>query len=165
MKSKALDMPSDMPLLPMKFYEKIQKEDSDIVIQLQIFATLFNDTTKLRKMSNKEYKKKVAEYRSLLTEVLGMRESMLIRTELQADFDKLEFVGTIRKTGISVALIQTQGQKGHTVKVGTLIGPNLGVVKTIDAKKIVILERYRNYLGDVLSQDKKIEFKKQPLQG
>ena len=57
-KSKALDMPSDMPLLPMKFYEKIQKEDSDIVIQLQIFATLFNDTTKLRKMSNKEYKKK-----------------------------------------------------------------------------------------------------------
>ena len=107
----------------------------------------------------------MAEYRSLLTEVLGMRESMLIRTELQADFDKLDFVGTIRKTGISVALIQTQGQKGHTVKVGTLIGPNLGVVKTIDAKKIVILERYRNYLGEVLSQDKKIEFKKQPLQG
>ena len=57
-KSKDLDMPSDMPLLPMKFYEKIQKEDSDIVIQLQIFATLFNDTTKLRKMSTKEYKKK-----------------------------------------------------------------------------------------------------------
>ena len=164
-KSKDLDMPSDMPLLPMKFYEKIQKEDSDIVIQLQIFATLFNDTTKLRKMSNKEYKKKVAEYRSLLTEVLGMRESILIRTELQANFDKLEFVGTIRKTGISVALVQTQGQKGHTVKVGTLIGPNLGIVKTIDAEKIVILERYRNYLGEVLSQDKKIEFKKQPLQG
>ena len=66
-KSKDLDMPSDMPLLPMKFYEKIPKEDSDIVIQLQIFATLFNDTTKLRKMSNKKYKKKVAEYRSLLT--------------------------------------------------------------------------------------------------
>ena len=164
-KSKDLDMPSDMPLLPIKFYEKIQKEDSGIVIQLKIFAALFNNTAKLRKMRNEEYQKKVTEYRSLLNEILGMRESMLIRTELQADFDKLEFVGTLRKTGTSVALIQTQGQKGHTVKVGTLIGPNLGVVKTIDAKKIVILERYRNYLGEVLSQVKKIKFKKQPLQG
>ena len=83
----------------------------------------------------------------------------------KSDFDKIKFVGTLRKEGTTVALVQTDGQRGHTVKVGTLIGPNLGVVKTVDEKKIVILERYRNYLGEILSQLRNIEFKKNQLQG
>ena len=69
-KSKDLDLPSDMPLLPIKFYEKIQKEEPDIVIQLITFAALFNDTAKLRKMRNEEYQKKVTEYRSLLLSLI-----------------------------------------------------------------------------------------------
>ena len=160
-----LDKPSKMPLIPIKVYEKVKAEYPRMADQLNDFASIFNDESALRKMSNKEYRKKVSRYRSLLSEVLGMQEKMFIRTELQTDFNKMKFVGTLRKQGTAVALVQTEGQKGHTVKVGTLIGPNLGIVKTVDEKKIVILERYRNYLGEILSRVRNIEFKKNQLQG
>ena len=164
-KSYALETPEDMPLIPIKVYEKVKEEYPRMADQLNDFASIFNDQSALRKLSKKEYRKKVSRYRSLLSEVLGMQEKMFIRTELQTDFDKIKFVGTLRKEGITVALVQTEGQRGHTVKVGTLIGPNLGIVKTVDEKKIVILERYRNYLGEILSRPRNIEFKKNPLQG
>ena len=164
-KSYALETPEDMPLIPMKVYEKVKAEYPRMADQLNDFASIFNDQSALRKLSKKEYRKKVSRYRSLLSEVLGMQEKMFIRTELQTDFDKMKFVGTLRKEGTTVALVQTEGKRGHTVKVGTLIGPNLGIVKTVDEKKIVILERYRNYLGEILSRPRNIEFKKNPLQG
>ena len=164
-KSYALETPEDMPLIPIKVYEKVKAEYPRMADQLNDFASIFNDESALRKLSKKEYRKKVSRYRSLLSEVLGMQEKMFIRTELQTDFDKMKFVGTLRKEGTTVALVQTEGQRGHTVKVGTLIGPNLGIVKTVDEKKIVILERYRNYLGEILSRPRNIEFKKNPLQG
>ena len=36
---------------------------------------------------------------------------------------------------------------------------------TVDEKKIVILERYRNYLGEILSRLRNIESKKNSSQG
>jgi len=164
-KSYALETPEDMPLIPIKVYEKVKEEYPRMADQLNDFASIFNDQSALRKLSKKEFRKKVSRYRSLLSEVLVMQEKMFIRTELQTEFDKIKFVGTLRKEGTTVALVQTDGQRGHTVKVGTLIGPNLGVVKTVDEKKIVILERYRNYLGEILSRPRNIEFMKNPLQG
>ena len=164
-KSYALETPEDMPLIPIKVYERVKEEYPRMADQLNDFASIFNDQSALRKLSKKEYRKKVSRYRSLLSEVLGMQEKMFIRTELQTDFDKMKFVGTLRKEGTTVALVQTEGKRGHTVKVGTLIGPNLGIVKTVDEKKIVILERYRNYLGEILSRPRNIESKKNPLQG
>jgi len=157
--------PTKMPLIPIKVFEKVKVEHPKMADQLNDFASIFNDELALRKLSSKEYKKKVSGYRSLLSEVLGMRDDMFKLTELQTGFDKMKFVGTLRKEGITVALVQTEGQMGHTVKVGTLIGPNLGIVKTVDEKKIVILERYRNYLGEILSRPRYIEFEKNPLHG
>ena len=160
-----LDKPSKMPLIPIKVYVKVKEEYPKMVDRLNEFASIFNDESALRKLSKKKYRKKVSRYRSLLSEVLDMQEKMFIRTELQTDFNKMKFVGILRKEGATVALVQTEGQKGHTVKAGTLIGPNLGIVKTVDEKKIVVLERYRNYLGEILSQLRNIEFKKNQLQG
>ena len=164
-KSYKLETPEDMPLIPIKVYEKVKAEYPRMADQLNDFASIFNDESALRKLSKKKHRKKVSRYRSLLSEVLGMQEKMFIRTELQTDFDKMKFVGTLRKEGTTVALVQTEGKRGHTVKVGTLIGPNLGIVKTVDEKKIVILERYRNYLGEILSRPRNIEFKKNQLPG
>ena len=157
--------PTKMPLIPIKVFEKVKVKHPKMADQLNDFASIFNDELALRKLSKKEYKKKVSGYRSLLSEVLGMREDMFKLTKLQTGFDKMKFVGTLRKEGITVALVQTEGQMGHTVKVGTLIGPNLGIVKTVDENKIVILERYRNYLGEILSRPRYIEFEKNPLHG
>jgi len=164
-RSYRLKAPSKMPLIPIKVFEKIKAEYPRMADQLNDFASIFNDELALRKLSKKAYKKKVSSYRSLLSEVLGMRGEMFINTELQTDFDKMKFVGTLRKEGTTLALVQTEGRRGHTVKVGTLIGPNLGIVKTVDESKIVILERYRNYLGEILSRPRNIEFKKNPSQG
>lgn len=160
-----LDKPSKMPLIPIKIYEKVKDEYPKIVDRLNEFASMFNDKSALRKLSKKEYKKKVSSYRSLLSEVLSMQEKMFLRTELQTDLNKIKFVGILRKKGATVALVQTEGQKGHTVKAGTLIGPNLGIVKTVDENNIVILERYRNYLGEFLSRERSIKFKENQLQG
>ena len=160
-----LEVPSKMPLIPIEVFKKVKAEHPRIADQLNGFASFFNDKLALKKLSSKEYKNKVSGYRSLLSEVLGMRRDMFVSTELQTGFDKIKFVGTLRKQGRTVALVQTEGRKGHTVKVGTLIGPNLGIVKTVDENKIVILERYRNYLGEILSRPRKIEFKKNPLHG
>ena len=164
-RSNRFVVPTKMPLIPIKVFEKVKVEHPKMADQLNDFASIFNDELALRKLSKKEYKKKVSGYRSLLSEVLGMREDMFKLTELQTGFDKMKFVGTLRKEGITVALVQTEGQMGHTVKVGTLIGPNLGIVKTVDENKIVILERYRNYLGEILSRPRNIEFEKNPLHG
>jgi hypothetical protein len=164
-RSIGLEDPSGMPLIPIKVYEKVKAEYPRMADQLNDFASIFNDESALRKLSNKEYRKKVSRYRSLLSEVLGMQGKMFIRTDLQTGFDEMKFVGTLRKEGTTVALVQTEGQRGHTVKEGTLIGPNLGIVKTVDEKKIVILERYRNYLGEILSRLRNIESKKNSSQG
>ena len=164
-KSNRFKAPSKMPLIPIKVFEKIKAEYPRMADQLNDFASIFNDELALRKLSKKAYKKKVSSYRSLLSEVLGMRGEMFISTELQTGFDKMKFVGTLKKEGTTLALVQTEGQRGHTVKVGTLIGPNLGIVKTVNENKIVILERYRNYLGEILSRPRNIEFKKNPSQG
>ncbi len=164
-RSDELEAPSKMPLIPIKVYEKVKEEYPITADRLNDFASIFNDESALRKLSRKEYRKKVSRYRSLLSEVLGMQGKMFIRTELQTDFDKIKFVGTLRKKGTTLALVQTEGQKGHTVKAGTLIGPNLGIVKTVDENNIVILERYRNYLGEILSRERNIKFKKNQLQG
>ena len=87
-----LDKPSKMPLNPIKIYEKIKEEYPKMVDRLNEFASIFNDESALRKLSKKEYKKKVSRYRSLLSEVLGMQEKMFIRTELQTDFNNIKWL-------------------------------------------------------------------------
>ena len=164
-RSNQFKAPSEMPLIPIKVFERVKSEYPRMADQLYEFASIFNDELALNKLSSKEYKNKVSGYRSLLSEVLSIRGDMFIPTELQIGFDKMKFVGTFRKEGITLALIQTEGGRGHIVKVGSFIGPNLGIVKNVDEKKIVILERYRNYIGETLSRSRNIEFKKNPLNG
>ena len=60
----------------------------------------------------------------------------------------------------NAALIQTSSGNGYTVKIGSLIGPNLGVIKSIRMDKIIVIERYRNYLGEFISIKKNVVFKK-----
>jgi hypothetical protein len=162
-RSNQFKVPSEMPLIPIKVFEKVKTEHPRMADQLYEFASIFNDESALNKLSSKEYKKKVSAYRSLLSEILNMRGDMFIPTKLQIGFEKIKFVGTFRKEGTTLALIQTEGGRGHIVKAGTLIGPNLGIVKTVDKKKIIILERYRNYIGETLSRPRNIEFKKNRL--
>ncbi len=59
-----------------------------------------------------------------------------------------------------MALIETPDTKGHSVRVGTFVGPEYGVVQSIDEERIVVLEKFRKYDGQVISVTQYIEFPK-----
>jgi Tfp pilus assembly protein PilP len=80
-------------------------------------------------------------------------------------YDKLNFVGVISSKNKRIALIETEGSKGHSAKIGTLLGPNLGAVEVVREDRIIVIERYRNYLGEVLANKQNIEFSTPQLQG
>ena len=60
----------------------------------------------------------------------------------------------------AVALIETPDGFGHTVKIGSLLGPKYSVVKAIDEEKITLMERVRDYQGNIRTETKYIEFSK-----
>jgi Tfp pilus assembly protein PilP/Fe-S-cluster formation regulator IscX/YfhJ len=158
---KKRDKLTDMPLIPVKVYEEIQETDPKTLADLKRYAELFNDVAELQKMDEKKYGQAVSQYRGILRHAQGIGETMA-KTELQVDYDRLSFVGMIRKKDQRVALIQTQDRKGYTARVGTFMGPNLGVVEAIQKKRITIHERYRDYLGEELDKTQNIDFKIPP---
>jgi hypothetical protein len=155
---KKRDKLTDMPLIPVKVYEEIQETDPKTLADLKRYAELFNDVAELQKMDEKKYGQAVSQYRGILRHAQGIGETMA-KTELQVDYDRLSFVGMIRKKDQRVALIQTQDRKGYTARVGTFMGPNLGVVEAIQKNRITIHERYRDYLGEELDKTQNIDFK------
>lgn len=45
------------------------------------------------------------------------------------------------------AILEGPDGKGYFVKVGTLLGPNGGVIRRINKNNLVVEEKYRNYAG------------------
>ena len=58
-KSYKLETLEDMPLIPIKVYEKVKAEYLRMADRLNDFASIFNDESALRKMSNKEIAKEL----------------------------------------------------------------------------------------------------------
>ena len=150
--------PAGMPLIPMEVYKKIQNTDPKLEANLKYYEKLFNNKVELRKMTDKKYNEVVSRYRDILLRTQKIRESFL-KTELQIPYSKLVFVGIIYKNNQNLALVETQDHKGYAVRIGTFMGPNFGIVEDVNKKSIIIAERYRNYLGEVLEKKQDITFK------
>ena len=150
--------PAGMPLIPMVVYKKIQDTDPKMEANLKYYEKLFNNKAELGKMTDKKYNAVVSRYRDILLRTQKIRESFL-KTELQIPYSKLVFVGIIYKKNQNLALVETQDRKGYAVSIGTFMGPNLGIVEDVNKKSIIIAERYRNYLGEVLEKKQDITFK------
>ena len=150
--------PAGMPLIPMVVYKKIQDTDPKMEANLKYYEKLFNNKAELGKMTDKKYNAVVSRYRDVLLRTQKIRESFL-KTELQIPYSKLVFVGIIYKKNQNLALVETQDHKGYAVRIGTFMGPNLGIVEDVNKKSIIIAERYRNYLGEVLEKKQDITFK------
>ena len=70
------------------------------------------------------------------------------KTELQkVDIDKLKLVAVIVGTATPMAMVQDGAGRGHTVKIGTLIGKRLGQVKHIRRGEIIVQEEFRDFTG------------------
>jgi len=58
------------------------------------------------------------------------------------------------------ALVEGPDGKGYVVRVGTIMGPNRGVVKKITQDKMVVEEKFKNFSGGTERKEIVIELRK-----
>ena len=58
------------------------------------------------------------------------------------------------------AMVEAPDGKGYFVRVGTVMGPNKGVVKKITESEIVVEEKFKNFSGETERKDIVIELRK-----
>jgi Tfp pilus assembly protein PilP len=79
-------------------------------------------------------------------------------TELQkVDLDKLKLVAVVVGTATPMAMVEDSTGRGHTLKIGTLVGKRLGQVKHIRRGEIVVQEEFRDYTGKRIPQLKELK--------
>tara|TARA_B110000438_G_scaffold303153_1_gene363398 strand:- start:26 stop:907 length:882 start_codon:yes stop_codon:yes gene_type:complete len=147
----------DLPLLPMKIFLKIREGDPVMFDKLKRYADIFNKK-KLGKMDSLKFNSTVSKYRNIIRRAQNI-SNRISTTAIQVDFKKLHYSGFINRDNESIALIQKSSGNGYTAKIGSIIGPNFGVIKSIGMDEIIVIERYRNYLGEFISMNKNIPFK------
>lgn len=83
-------------------------------------------------------------------------------TELQKiELDKLKLVAVVVGTATPMALVEDPAGRGHTVKIGTLVGKRLGQVKHIRRGEIVVQEEFRDFTGKRIPQLKELKLEEQ----
>jgi Tfp pilus assembly protein PilP len=146
-----------LPPIPLEVYRSIRTANPKLYSQLEYYGGLFKQETKIASMNEDAYFETVNKYKDLLQKA-GEGRSDAILTPVQADYESLKLVGVIWKNKKITALIETGDNKGHTINEGDLLGPNFGLVESIQKNEITILERSRDYQGNILSQKREIEF-------
>ncbi|MFZ9889394.1 MAG: pilus assembly protein PilP, partial [Myxococcota bacterium] len=69
-------------------------------------------------------------------------------TELQRfELDKLKLIAVVVGTATPMAMVMDPTGKGHTVRIGTLIGKRFGQIKHIRRGEIVVQEEFRDFTG------------------
>ncbi len=58
------------------------------------------------------------------------------------------------------ALLEAPDGKGYVVRVGTILGPNKGVVKKITKDKMIVEEKFKNFSGGTERKEIVIELRK-----
>lgn len=58
------------------------------------------------------------------------------------------------------AMLEGPDGKGYFVRVGTIIGPNKGVIKKITQTKMVVEEKFKNFSGEIERKEIVIELRK-----
>ena len=150
------------PQIPLEVFKRLKNDDPDLYADLEYYATLFQNKSKLKSMSRKEYRGVVSKYKAILTRA---SEKKLYPTPLQISYKSIKLMGVIWRNQEMVALVELKGSMGQTVKKGVLIGPNFGVVGSIKRDEIIIIERSRDYLGNISTKKKSIEFFNKPDEG
>lgn len=58
------------------------------------------------------------------------------------------------------AMLEGPDGKGYFIRVGTILGPNRGVVKKITQNMIVIEEKFKNVMGEIERKEITVELRK-----
>ena len=134
--------------IPFELYRHLRENDPRLYANLEHYATLFREKSRLAAMEKKSYVSLVKFYKQLIDKA-NERAANMPQSPLQTDLASMRFVGVLWGGMEPVALIETEDARGHTVRPGTLIGPHFGVVELIEPEKLIIVERTRDYLGNI----------------
>jgi Pilus assembly protein, PilP len=154
---KFSDELKNLPPVPLEVYRTIKTADPKLYSQLEYYGGLFKQETKIASMEEDVYFDTVNKYKNLLQKANDARPGLIL-TPVQTSYESLKLVGVIWKNKKITALIETGDKKGHSINEGDLLGPNFGLVESIQQNEISILEQSRDYQGNILSQKKEIEF-------
>ena len=146
-----------LPAIPFELYQRIKESNPRLYSDLEYYGALFKNKIGLSGMKPSELKEEVVQYKKLIAKAREEVE-LLVQTPLQSSLDSLTFAGVIWDEKETIGLIETSDSKGHTIRVGAFIGPNFGVVQSIDEERVVVLEQLRKFDGKIVTQTEFIEF-------
>lgn len=135
--------------IALALYEKIQKEHPKLLEQMNHFESMFNNSEKLKEMSDEDYKEALKSYKDVLQDI---SEIQMTKSGLQKDYKTIRLTGVISIKKEMVALFETSEKKGYSVRKGDMIGPDFGYVDDIQFEQVVVVEKARNYLGKTITK-------------
>lgn len=78
-------------------------------------------------------------------------------TELQQyELSQLKLVAIMKFKDRSVAMVEDPTGKGHTIKIGTLVGKHGGKVVSIEKDRVLVEEKERDLLGGITAKIQEI---------
>ena len=143
-----------IPPLALPVFVKIKNQYPKLYKKLKKFQSLFNDREALEKLKDKEYSKAIKNYRNALKKSSDIKMEV---SHLQIEYDAIRMTGIILKKKQAFAMFEV-GKTGYAVKKGDLVGPYFGTVKEIKDGQVIVVEKFRDYLGNILKNQKIIHF-------
>jgi Tfp pilus assembly protein PilP len=144
-----------IPPIALYVMRRIETKRPELFRKMKHYERLFNSKDKLEEMSDDEYADAVETYRSILEKA---NETKVSKNSVQLEYANLRLTGVISKNSKTLALIETSDKKGHAVGMGDIIGPKFGFVDEIQSERIIVIEKSRDYLGNILTRQRTIEF-------
>ena len=144
----------NVPPIALLVFAKIEDQHPKLYRSLKYFERLINDREALEEMADDEYAEAMENYRTALEQASDIR---MDESPLQIEYDSLRMTGIIRKRLEAIAMFEI-GQTGYAVRQGDRIGPVFGYVDEIQDEQIVVVEKFRDYLGNILTNQKIIDF-------
>ena len=148
-----------IPPLALSVFVKIKDQYPKLYKKLKRFQRLFNDREALEEMEDKDYTKAIKNYRNALKKASDMKMEV---SPLQIEYDALRMTGVILKKTQALAIFEV-GKTGYAVKTGDLVGPYFGTVKEIKDGQVIVIEKFRDYLGNILKNQKIMHFNSAPI--
>jgi hypothetical protein len=144
-----------IPPIALYVMRKVETKRPGLFKKMKHYERLFNNKEDLEAMDDDEYAGAVENYRDILGKA---RETKVLKNSVQLEYENLRLTGVISKNSKTLALIETSDKKGHTVEKGDIIGPKFGFIDEIRSERIIVIEKSRDYLGNVLTRQRTIEF-------
>jgi hypothetical protein len=144
----------DIPPVALPVFAKIEDQHPKLYKELKHFERLFNNQDDLEEMDDDEYAQVVEDYRVALEKSSDIK---MDESPLNIDYDSLRMTGIIKKKMEAVAMFEVE-TTGYAVKKGDRIGPFFGYVKEIQSDQVIVVEEFRDYLGNILTNQKSIQF-------